>query len=116
MCASIKEARKLAGDNSILKDVVSYMEEYSSNYDNLDLLDQQAEFMKAIKTDNEKEKIIIEQKSLEKGLEKGLKDGEVIGSEKKAVENAKNALSLGLDNDTISKITGLSIKEIVALK
>ena len=51
-----------------------------------------------------------------KGLKKGLKDGEVIGSEKKAVENAKNALSLGLDNDTISKITGLSIKEIVALK
>ena len=116
LSTSIKKSKKLAGNNPILKKAVKFMEEYSNNYDNLDLLDQQAEFMKAIKTDNEKEKIIIEQKSLEKGLKKGLKDGEVIGSEKKAVENAKNALSLGLDNDTISKITGLSIKEIVALK
>ena len=71
-------------------------------------IDNYAEFMKAIKTDNEKEKIIIEQKSLEKGLKKGEKSN--------AIKNAKNALSLGLDNDTISKITGLSIKEIVALK
>ena len=42
LCESIKEARKLAGDNPILKNVVSYMEKYSSNIDNLKFLDQQA--------------------------------------------------------------------------
>ena len=80
------------------------MEKYSELERDILEIDNYAEFMKAVKTDNEKEKIIIEQKSLEKG------------EKSNAIKNAKNALSLGLDNDTISKITGLSIKEIVALK
>ena len=96
MCESIKEARKLAGDNPILKDVVSYMEKYSSNIDNLKFLDQQAEFMKVFETDKLKAK----------------EDG----SAETARSNAKNALKLGLDNETISKITGLSVKKIEKLK
>ena len=38
------------------------------------------------------------------------------GSKEKALENAKNALKLGLDSETISKITGLSIEKIENLK
>ena len=60
------------------------------------ILKKAVKFMKVFETDKLKAK----------------EDGKVIGSEKKAVENAKNSL----DNDTILKITGLSIKEIVALK
>lgn len=76
--------------------VVSYMEKYSSNVDNLKFLDQQAEFMKVFETDKLKAK----------------EDG----SAETAIANAKNALKLGLDNETISKITGLSVKEIEKLK
>ena len=76
------------------------MAEYSNNYDNLDLLDQQAEFMKAIKTDNEKEKIIIEQKSLEKGK----------------LEVVKNLISAGVDTNLIVKASGLSKEKINSLK
>ena len=38
------------------------------------------------------------------------------GSAETARSNAKNALKLGLDNETISKITGLSVKKIEKLK
>ena len=34
------------------------------------------------------------------------------GSKENALANAKNAIGLGLDNETISKITGLSVEEI----
>ena len=53
------------------------MKKYSELERDILEIDNYAEFMKAIKTDNEKEKIIIEQKSLEKGLKKSLKDGKV---------------------------------------
>ena len=38
------------------------------------------------------------------------------GSQENAIKNAKNALALGLDFETISKITGLSMEEIEKLK
>ena len=60
------------------------------------------------------------QQSLEKGLKrgeaKGKKEGESIGANKTARANAKNAINLGLDDETISKITNLSIEEIKALR
>ena len=42
--------------------------------------------------------------------------GKEQGSKENAIENAKNAIALGLDDETISKITGLSIKEIESLR
>ena len=45
-------------------------------------------------------------------LEKGKKNGE----KKKAIEIAKNAIGHGLKNEDISKITGLSVKEIENLR
>lgn len=39
LSTSIKNSKKLAGNNPILKKAVKFMEEYSNNYDNLDLLD-----------------------------------------------------------------------------
>ena len=51
---------------------------------------------------------MIRNTELEEAIEKG--------SQEKALENAKNALALGLDIKTISKITGLSIEEIEKLK
>ena len=49
-------------------------------------------------------------------LEEATAAGIEKGSQEKALENAKNALELGLDIKTISKITGLSMEEIEKLK
>ena len=48
----------------------------------------------------------------ERDAKKRYKDGVEEGSKK----NAKNAIGLGLDNETISKITGLSVEEIEKIR
>ena len=58
--------------------------------------------------DQENMQEMIRNTELEEAIEKG--------SQEKALENAKNALKLGLDIKTISKITGLSVEEIEKLK
>ena len=55
---------------------------------------------------------MIRNTELEEATEAGIEKG----SQEKALENAKNALKLGLDTKTISKITGLSMEEIEKLK
>lgn len=55
---------------------------------------------------------MIRNTELEEATEAGIEKG----SQEKALENAKNALALGLDIKTISKITGLSMEEIEKLK
>jgi len=52
---------------------------------------------------------------LQEGLQEGLKKGEEKGKKEKAIEIAKNLLDV-LDNETISKKTGLSIDEIENLR
>ncbi len=49
------------------------------------------------------------------GLKKGRKEGLQKGAEKKAVDIAKTMLSEGLDIQLISKMTGLTEKEIKKL-
>ena len=58
--------------------------------------------------DQENMQEMIRNTELEEATEKG--------SQENAIQNAKNALKLGLDSETISKITGLSIEEIEKLK
>ena len=56
------------------------------------------------------------EEATEKGIEQGIEQGIERGFQENAIQNAKNALALGLDFETISKITGLSTKEIEKLK
>lgn len=49
-------------------------------------------------------------------IEEGKREGEKEGEKKKAIEVAKNAIKKGLDNETISELTGLSINEIEAIR
>lgn len=49
------------------------------------------------------------EEATEKGIKHGLEKGREQGAREKSVENAKNALKLGVSADIISKITGLSI-------
>lgn len=46
------------------------------------------------------------------GEQIGMKKGEQIGEKNKQIEIAKNAKAMGIDNSSISKLTGLSVKEI----
>lgn len=52
----------------------------------------------------------------ERDAKKRYKDGVEEGSRENALANAKNAIGLGLDNETISKITGLSVEEIEKIR
>ena len=55
-------------------------------------------------------------KGLKEGKEEGLKEGENIGSDKTAIEIAKNLISYGMDNDFITKTTGLPLETIKSLR
>jgi len=57
-----------------------------------------------------------ERKGLEKGLQKGIQKGREEGKKEKAIEIAKNLLNLGLDIESISKTTDLSVEEIKNIK
>lgn len=52
----------------------------------------------------------------ERDAKKRYKAGVEEGSKENALVNAKNAIGLGLDNETISKITGLSVEEIEKIR
>ena len=108
LSTSIEESKKLAGNDQDLKEVADFMKQFSSNIDNLKYLDEQEALMKAFRTDAK----IAEEKAAKAGLEKGEKNGE----KKKAIEIAKNAIGHGWGNEDISKITGLSVKEIENLR
>ena len=53
---------------------------------------------------------------IEKGIEEGMEKGIIQGSKAATIDLTKNAINIGLDAKTISKLTGLSIKEIESLK
>lgn len=57
----------------------------------------------------------IEQ-GIERGIEQGIEQGIQKGEQKKAVEIARNALSLGMDINMIAKATGLTEAQIEELK
>ena len=52
--------------------------------------------------------------AFDEGKAEGLSMGLERGARQKAIENAKNALSMGLSVEQVSKITGLSVDEIVS--
>ncbi|SFC75694.1 hypothetical protein [Clostridium uliginosum] len=53
---------------------------------------------------------------IEEGLEKGLEKGRVEGENKKTIEIVRNAIKKGMDNNLISDLTGLSNREIEAIR
>ena len=53
---------------------------------------------------------------IEKGEKIGIEKGKAEGEKKAKIETARNALALGLPIDQASKISGLSIEEIKAIK
>ena len=54
-------------------------------------------------------------KAREEGIAIGRNEGISLGAQQKAIETAKNLLSIGLSQKQISQVTGLSIEEIEKL-
>ena len=57
-----------------------------------------------------------ERKGIQKGMKEGMQKGIEKGAKEKAFEIAKSMINIGLDNETISKATGLDLSEIEKLK
>lgn len=57
-----------------------------------------------------------EASAMEWAMDNGLEKGKQQGERQKALEIAKNLLNEGLAIDLISKVTGLSAKDILSLK
>lgn len=55
-------------------------------------------------------------KGLKEGLAKGLEEGLTKDERQKAVEIARNMLSLGIEIEVIAKASGLSESEVQSLK
>ena len=56
-----------------------------------------------------------EEAGIERGIKQGIKQGKIEGQREEKLEIAKNMLTEGMDIKIITKITGLSEKEIKAL-
>lgn len=95
-----KESNELMSKKDTEK-LVSRAKELSSDEEYIRLFDEEENY-----------KELIRNTELSEAHEAGVKQG----SKETAINNAKNAKALGLDNNSISKITGLSIKEIDNLK
>ena len=52
----------------------------------------------------------------EKGIKQGIKQGIEQGAKNEKIEIAKKLIQNGLDNELISKSTGLSIKEVKEIR
>nr|WP_269205798.1 Rpn family recombination-promoting nuclease/putative transposase [Clostridium botulinum] len=50
------------------------------------------------------------------GIQQGIQQGRNEGIQQVAINTAKNLLMMGMDSETISKVTGLSIEEVKSLK
>ena len=55
-------------------------------------------------------------KGIEKGIEQGIEQGIEKGIEKGKEETAAKLLALGIDVETIAEATGMSVKQIQALR
>ncbi|MCH5243244.1 MAG: Rpn family recombination-promoting nuclease/putative transposase [Muribaculaceae bacterium] len=75
---------------------------------------EQMEYDRWLKFENDR---VLELNEAEnKGMKQGLKEGRAEGEKQKAIEVARTAISMGLDDQAIQQLSGLTIEEIQKLK
>lgn len=81
-------------------------------------LNQDQKFTEFLSAKEEEEKLLntLLEDSEKQGIEKGEKQGVEKGKNERTIEIAQNMLKNNMSSDMISKLTGLSISEIEALK
>ena len=97
---SIEESKQLAGDDPILSKVADFMEDYSSEINNLFYVNKDIE-------DAKWEKI---------GRDIAKNEGRLEGHLEEKQAMVENLLGLNVDIDTISKASGLSVDEVLKIK
>ena len=109
---SIEESRQLVGNSPIFSKVVNFMEDYSSEINNLIYVDRDIEDAKWEKIGRD----IAKNEGLIEGHNKGLIEGQAAGEQKKQQEIIKNALENNFDVETIAKLTKVSTDEVLKIK
>ena len=109
---SIEESRQLVGNSPIFSKVVNFMEDYSSEINNLIYVDRDIEDAKWEKIGRD----IAKNEGLIEGHNKGLVEGQAAGEQKKQQEIIKNALENNFDVETIAKLTKVSTDEVLKIK
>ena len=100
----IEESRQLVGNSPIFSKLVNFMEDYSSEINNLIYVDRDIEDAKWEKIGREIAK------------NEGLIEGQVVGEQKKQQEMVEKLLSLDVDINAISQASGLSVDEVLKIK
>ena len=100
----IEESRQLVGNSPIFSKVVNFMEDYSSEINNLIYVDRDIEDAKWEKIGREIAK------------NEGLIEGQAVGEQKKQQEIIKTALENNFDVETIAKLTKVSVDEVLKIK
>ena len=101
---SIEESRQLVGNSPIFSKVVNFMEDYSSEINNLIYVDRDIEAAKWEKIGREIAK------------NEGIIEGQAAGEQKKQQEIIKTALENNFDVETIAKLTKVSTDEVLKIK
>ena len=109
---SIEESRQLVGNSPIFSKVVNFMEDYSSEINNLIYVDRDIEDAKWEKIGRD----IAKNEGLIEGHNKGLIEGQAAGEQKKQQEIIKTALENNFDVETIAKLTKVSTDEVLKIK
>ena len=100
----IEESRQLVGNSPIFSKVVNFMEDYSSEINNLIYVDRDIEDAKWEKIGREIAK------------NEGLIEGQAVGEQKKQQEMVENLLNFGDSVEKISAVSGLSVDEVLKIK
>ena len=92
---------ELSEDDNIMKEYIKDAKEASSDGE-----------WAALEYDKELHDMMIQNNMIDEAKEKGIETGKKIGIDERNLEIAKNLLKENVDINTISKCTGLSLKEI----
>jgi len=95
-----------------IKDALATINEATLTPEELELQHKRKEFIYIQKSSVD----LAQEKGFEQGVERGIEKGIEQGIEQGILSVAKNSISQGLDNQTISTITGLEIDQIENLR
>jgi len=114
------ESKQLVGDSPILSKVVNFMQDYSSEINNLIYVDRDIEDAKWEKIGREiaKNEGYNDGKNegRAEGRAEGRIEGQIAGEQKKQQEMVENLLKFGDSVEKISNVSGLSVDEILKIK
>ena len=112
LCCNKKELEKICQGNEMLEKFMSEVERMNKDRKFANMMSQEEEAKKLHNTLMHHAKDEGFQEGVEYGIEQGIEQG----IKQKTKETALNMLKKDIDKNTISEITGLSIKEIENLK